>query len=178
MKIVVTSNGTDLEAPASPVFGRCQTFIFVDTETLDFEAVTNPAAAASGGAGIQAAQFVIERGAEAVVSGNVGPNAFDVFRAADVPVYLFGEGTVRQAVEEFKTGRLPRSGSASAPDHAGMGRGHGMGRGRGMGMGMGRRVAATASREAEIAALKEMAGNLRQQLAEVLERLDKLEKGG
>jgi len=93
MKIVVTANGTDLNAPASPVFGRCSTYIFVDTETMAFKAADNPAMSASGGAGIQAAQFVIEQGAQAVLTGNVGPNAFNVFQAANVPIYLLTGGT-------------------------------------------------------------------------------------
>jgi predicted Fe-Mo cluster-binding NifX family protein len=66
---------------------------------MEAESVDNPAMSAGGGAGIQAAQFVVERGAEAVVSGNVGPNAFAVFESAGVPVYLFGGGSVREAVE-------------------------------------------------------------------------------
>ncbi len=52
MKIVVTANGADLDAPASPVFGRCPTYVFVDTETMQFEAVENPAVTAGGGADI------------------------------------------------------------------------------------------------------------------------------
>jgi predicted Fe-Mo cluster-binding NifX family protein len=176
MRIVVTANGADLDAPSSPVFGRCPTYIFVDTDTMAFEAVGNPAVSAAGGAGIQAAQFVVERGAQAVVTGSVGPNAFDVFHAADVPVYIFSGGTARQAVESYKAGRLPTAGGASAPAHAGMG----MGRGIGMG---GRRAdespaAPARSREDEIAELEGMAGELRKQLAEIMERLDRLERGG
>jgi predicted Fe-Mo cluster-binding NifX family protein len=181
MKIVVTAEGADLDAPAIPVFGRCTMYIFVDTETMGFEAVENPAIAASGGAGIQAAQFVIERGAQAVVTGSVGPNAFNVFQSANVPIYLFGGGTVRQAVEAYKAGGLQSVGGANV--QAGMG----MGRGMGMGSRAGRAVPQTPppppaapapSREGEIAALKDMARGLRSQLAEVLERLDRLEKGG
>jgi len=172
MRIVVSSNGAHLDAQASPVFGRCPYFVFVDTETMAFEAEENPALAAAGGAGIQAAQFVIEKGAQAVVSGNVGPNAFQIFQSAGVPIHLFGGGTVREAVEAFKAGRLVAAGGATAPGHAGMGRG--MGRG----MGMGRRAAAAGpSREEEIAQLKQAAADLRQRLAEILERLDQLEKG-
>ena len=133
MRIVVTANGADLDAPASPVFGRCPMYVFVDTETMAFEAVENPAIGAPGGAGIQAAQFVVEGGAQAVVTGNVGPNAFNVFQAAGVPIYLFGGGTVRQAVEAFKAGELAATGGASRPAHTGTGLGRGMGRGRGTG---------------------------------------------
>ena len=128
MMIVVTANGSDLDAPTSSVFGRCQIYILVDTETMQFEAAPNPAVSAGGGAGIQAAQFVIERGAQAVVSGNVGPNAFDVFRASGIPVYLFKGGTVRQAVEAYKEGQLSSAGSATVSAHAGMGRGRSRGR--------------------------------------------------
>jgi len=199
MKIVVTSNSADLDGPASPVFGRCSTFIFVDIETMSFEAVENPAVGAGGGAGVQAAQLVVERGARAVLTGNVGPNAFHVFEAANVPVYLVRGGTVRQAVEAYQAGQLPVSGSASAPEHAGTGRGGGMssrmpepstasisasapehagtGRGGGMSSRMPEPSTASISREEEVAALRQKAGDLRKQMAEILERLDQLEKG-
>ncbi len=125
MKIAVTANGAGLDAAASPVFGRCPYFVFVETETMEAESVANPAAAAGGGAGIQAAQFISNHGAKAVISGNVGPNAFNVLRTAGVEVYAFAGGTVRQAVEAFKAGTLqPITGATSGPMH-----GHGRGRG-------------------------------------------------
>jgi predicted Fe-Mo cluster-binding NifX family protein len=125
MRIALTANGADLDAPISPIFGRCSTYIFVDTETMQYEAIANPAVSAGGGAGVQAAQFVIERGAQAVVTGNVGPNAFGVFRAGGIPVYLFKEGTVQQAVRAYKAGRLAPVADATVSAHAGMGRGMG-----------------------------------------------------
>jgi predicted Fe-Mo cluster-binding NifX family protein len=186
MKVVVTSTGANLDAPASPVFGRCPTYILVDTETMDFEALPNPAINAAGGAGIQAAQYVTEQGVQAVLTGNVGPNAFDVLQAAGVPVYLIREGTVRQAVEAFKAGQLQTSGRANVQAHAGMGMGgrrgigRGMGRGRGLGMGRGYGLGTTPplspSREQEVAALKDTARDLRQQLADVMARIERLEK--
>ncbi|MFX0121789.1 MAG: NifB/NifX family molybdenum-iron cluster-binding protein, partial [Candidatus Hodarchaeota archaeon] len=65
MKVVVSAMGEDLNAEVSPIFGRCPMYIFVDTETMEFEAVPNPAMSASGGAGIQAAQFVVSKGVQA-----------------------------------------------------------------------------------------------------------------
>lgn len=183
MRIVVTSAGRDLDAPASPVFGRCPFYIFVDTDTMEFEAVENPAMSAAGGAGIQAAQFVVSQGVQAVLTGNVGPNAFQVFQAAGVPVLLLPEGTVRGAVEAYKAGRLGSSADANVAAHAGM-RG-GMGMGRGQGLGSGRRAAPAPAaegqasrRQEEISTLRQMASDLRKQLAEVIERIDKLEQGG
>jgi predicted Fe-Mo cluster-binding NifX family protein len=201
MRIVITANGADLDAPTSPVFGRCPAYVFVDTESMQFEAVENPALGAASGAGIQAAQFVIERGAQAVVTGNVGPNAFNVFQSAGMPIYLFGGGTVREAAEAFRVGELQSIADANVQAGMGMGGGRGMGMGRGMGrgigrgmgMGMGHRaggafpptppppptgiVGPAPSRQEEIASLKDMAGELRKQLADVMERLDRLEKG-
>ncbi len=168
MKIVVTAEGNDLNAPTSPRFGRCPTYVFVETETMAYEAVPNPAAAASGGAGIQAAQFIVEQGAQAVLTGNVGPNAANVLQAANVSVYINSEVTVQDAVEAFKAGRVPVADGATVAAHAGMG----MGRGRARRQPTG---SATA-RQAEIAALKKMAADLRQQLAEVIDRIEKLEK--
>jgi predicted Fe-Mo cluster-binding NifX family protein len=192
MKIVVSAQGDTLEAPASPVFGRCPTYLFVDTETMGFEAVPNPAMNQGGGAGIQAAQFVVSHGAQAVLTGNLGPNAFDVLQAAGIPGYLVSEGTVRQAVEAFKAGRLQPLGGANVAAHAGMGggMGRGMGMGRGAGRGMGRGMGggfqpATPAQpvpgappETELADLRETLKGLRQQLAETMERIEQLEKEG
>jgi len=147
MRIAVTSNGPDLDAHASPVFGRCPWYVFVETEDMTYQSVENPATVAASGAGIQAAQFVVQQGAEAVVTGNVGPNAFSVFQAARVTIYPFQQGTVREAAEAFRTGRLQSIADATAQAGAGMGSPGtgfpdagqaGMGYGRGMGMGMGR----------------------------------------
>ena len=121
MRIVVTANGKGLDAPVSTIFGRCLSYVLVDTETMDCETVDNPALAAAGGAGIQAAQFIVGRGAQALVTGNVGPNAYGVLQAAGIPVHTCGTGTVRQAVEAYKTGKLPSVDGATVPEHAGGG---------------------------------------------------------
>jgi len=164
MKIVVTSSGTNLDAATHPLFGRCPMYIFIDTDDLSFQAVENPALSAPGGAGVQAAQFVLQQGAQAVVTGNVGPNAYQVFQSANIPIYLFEGGTVREAAEAFRTGQLTATQAATAREHAGMG---------GRGPALKQRDAQ--SRAQEIAELKQTASELRQQLANILERLDRLE---
>jgi predicted Fe-Mo cluster-binding NifX family protein len=192
MRIVVSANDTHLDAPISPMFGRCPTYLFVDTETMAFEAVENPALSVPSGAGIQAVQFIVERGARAVLTGNIGPNAVSALQAANVPVYHLFEGTVRQAVEMFRQGQLNLISAATAPSHAGMrgGRGMGMGRGGGRGMswrGYGQDVPSTpppasplpkptTSRQEEITILRRTAEDLHRQLKEVVERLEELEE--
>ena len=182
MRVVVSAQGNNLDAPASPVFGRCPTYLFVDTETFEFEAIPNPAMSQAGGAGIQAAQFVVKHGAEAVLTGNLGPNAFGVLQAAGVPGYLVAEGTVRQAVEAHRAGQLQPMAGANVAGHAGMGMGRGMGGRRGMGMGR-RMQPATASRPgpqaangSEIEELRETLKGLRLQLAETMEKIEELEE--
>ena len=164
MKIVVSSQGGTLEAPASPVFGRCPTFVFVNSETMDIEALPNPAMSQGGGAGIRAAQFVVNQGAEIVLTGSLGPNAFDVLQAAGVPGYLVGEGTVAQAVAAFQAGQLQPMAGANVAAHAGMGGGRPVG------------AAPDVAREAELTELRETLKGLRQQLAETMTRIENLEK--
>ncbi len=170
MRIVVTSNGADLSAPASPAFGRCPMYVFVDTETMAFEGKQNPALNAPGGAGIRAAEFVIEQGAQAVVTGNVGPNAYQVLESAGIPVYLFKGGSVGEAVEAFRDGRLTSPGGASAPAHAGMGRAR-----RQPLSPAGAKPSAATSRAEEIEELKEEARELRKEMASLMDRLEQLE---
>jgi predicted Fe-Mo cluster-binding NifX family protein len=177
MKIVVSSQGDTLDALASPVFGRCPTYLFVDPDTMEFEAVPNPAMAQSGGAGIAAAQFVVNRGARVVLTGNLGPNAYDVLQAAGVPGYLVGDGTVRQAVEAYSAGRLQRMGGANVAAHAGMrGGGRGMGRATGMQSAPAAPQVAQAARESELPELRETLKSLRQQLAETMDKIERLER--
>ena len=148
MKVVVSATGDDMDAAVSPVFGRCPFYLFVDTESMEFSAVANPAMGASGGAGIQAAQFVVEQGAQAVLTGNVGPNAMDVLNAAGVGVYPVAEATVREAVEALRAESLPKVAEATVPTDTGkaparitgttVSRAAGLGAGLGAGRGMGR----------------------------------------
>ena len=137
MKICVTSIGRDLNARVDPRFGRCQYFVFVDSDTLAFEAMPNEAIAAPGGAGIQAAQAVVNKGANMLISGNIGPNAFQVLSTAGVKIATGANGTVKEAVEMYKNGGLSETGTSTVAAHAGMGAGAGAGLGIGMGGGRG-----------------------------------------
>jgi predicted Fe-Mo cluster-binding NifX family protein len=137
MKIAVSSSGQDLNAQLDPRFGRCSYFLIIDTDDMSFEVFANENAALGGGAGIQSAQFVASKGVKAVITGNCGPNAMQVFSAAEVQVYVGQTGTIKDVIERYKNGELTAATQANAPLHSGTG-GRGMGRGRGMGAGGGR----------------------------------------
>jgi predicted Fe-Mo cluster-binding NifX family protein len=158
MKIAVSSAGKTLDAQIDPRFGRCAYFIIVETDDMRFDCYENENKALGGGAGIQAAGFVVSKGATAILTGNCGPNAMTAFSAAGVTVYTGQAGTVGEAIDRLKMGGLVSSTQSTVPEKAGVsaaagagtvpamgigrcrggsGRGRGMGGGRGMGRGRG-----------------------------------------
>jgi predicted Fe-Mo cluster-binding NifX family protein len=132
MKVAISALGNDLNAQIDSRFGRCQYFLIVDTDTMEFKAISNANIAASGGAGIGTAQAIAKEGAQVVITGNVGPNAFQTLGAAGIKMITGVSGTVRDAVEKFKRGELGSVSSPTVEGHHGMG---GAGRGAGGGMG-------------------------------------------
>jgi predicted Fe-Mo cluster-binding NifX family protein len=131
MKIAVSATGKDLNCQIDPRFGRCQYFIFVDPETMEFEASENEGLMASGGAGVQAAQLIVQKGASALITGNLGPNAASALSASGIKVHLVSGGTVREVTDAFKEGILKETKGSTVPPHFGMGGGRGMGGRRG-----------------------------------------------
>jgi predicted Fe-Mo cluster-binding NifX family protein len=130
MRICVSAESNNLDAPIDPRFGRCPYFVMVDSETMQFEAVPNMASGATGGAGIQAAQTIASKGVKVLITGNVGPNAFQALSAAGIKIVTGASGTVREVVEKYKRGELSETGAPTVGGHFGMGRGRGRGRGQ------------------------------------------------
>jgi len=187
MRVAITASGPDLKATVDPRFGRAQFFIFVDPDTMDFEAIENTSVAAAHGAGIQSGQLMSSKGISAIITGSVGPNAYHTLTAAGIQIFHTTAGTVVQALDAFKKGQLQPLAQVG-PAHAGtggMGAGMGMGRGRGMGMGRGMAGGAgfpppaspevTMTKEQELQKLKSDAEMLAQQLQAIQKRIEALE---
>jgi predicted Fe-Mo cluster-binding NifX family protein len=124
MKIAISITGNKLDSPFDPRFGRAAAFCLVDSESGAWTVHENPALYASGGAGVQAAQLIAKLGAEAVVSGAYGPNAFDTLSPAGVQMYLAPSGenlTAADVLDLFKASNLSK---AKAATHAGHHGGH------------------------------------------------------
>jgi predicted Fe-Mo cluster-binding NifX family protein len=118
MKIILTATSPTINSNIDMRFGRGAHLIVVDPDTLEWQAYPNPGGGASGGAGTLAAQFVANQHAEAVISGDFGPNAYSALQAAGIAMYLFGASTtVKEAIEHFKGGQLERVGAPTGQGH-------------------------------------------------------------
>ena len=127
MKICVTSVSGNLDDQVDPRFGRCPYFTIVDSGTMEFNVISNDSTNASHGAGIQAAQTVANMGVNVVITGNVGPNAFNVLSATGIKIVTGASGSVREAVEKYKSGQLQETGNPTVGGHFGMGKRRGRG---------------------------------------------------
>ena len=122
MKIVVTATGKNLDAAVDPRFGRAPFFIVYDTETQEYQTVPNPALQSAHGAGVQAAQMMMDRGIRAVLTGRVGPNAHQILTSAHIEIRNCPAVSVEEAVRLYEKGELPTVEQAGPP-HGGQQRG-------------------------------------------------------
>lgn len=131
MKICVTSMGGNLDSDVDPRFGRCKYFLVIDTDSMDVKSISNDSMMASGGAGIQAAQMVAKTGVGTVITGNIGPNAFQTLTASGVKVITGVNGSIKDVVDKFNRGELKGIDAPNVGSHFGIGgTGRGFGRGR------------------------------------------------
>jgi len=121
MKIAITASGQTLDSEVDPRFGRAACFMVGDTETMEFSPIDNENVTAAGGAGIGAAKVVIDAGAEAVLTGNCGPNAERTLSAGGVKLYTGASGTVAEAIEAFKAGKFTEASGPNVESHFGTG---------------------------------------------------------
>lgn len=108
MILIISSQKADINSPVDSRFGRAQYFIKFDTDTNQWEAITNPSVNQRGGAGVSAAQLVINNKAQVVISGDFGPNASNALKAGGITMMLFGPevSTVQEAIDHYKQGKL------------------------------------------------------------------------
>jgi len=165
MKVIISSSGDSIDSSISPVFGRTEYYLLVDTEDLTHESFVNPASSQSSGAGIQAAQFVLKKDPGSVISSSIGPNAYEVLTAGSVPCYTASGGTIRETIMAFNQGDLPLMGAANANSHSGVA------------VSSASPAAVPVSETEELEFLSEKLRDLRGQVADVLQKLDSLREG-
>ncbi len=122
MKVAITALGPELKDGVSTRFGRAPYFLIVETDDLSLvESIENPNTSAGGGAGVQSAQLIVDRDVEIMLTGNCGPNAFQVFKAAGIKILVGAGGSIEETVEKFKAGDLEEAAGANVSSHAGLG---------------------------------------------------------
>ncbi len=110
MIFAISAKQPNLEGQVDERFGRCEYLIFFNSENNSFETQENLAASQQGGAGVAAAQAVIDNNAQAVISGAFGPNASRALQAAGIEMYLFTPDvkTIQQAIDSMQRGELQK----------------------------------------------------------------------
>ena len=118
MKIAITAQGKELSSEIDLRFGRAKWLIVIDTETDDYQVHDNVVnLSVAQGAGIQTGQNIANLGVEAVITGNVGPNAFKTLDAAGIRIFLAEKQTVQEAIDSFKAGKLKEVNRANVEGH-------------------------------------------------------------
>jgi predicted Fe-Mo cluster-binding NifX family protein len=150
MKISVSARGESLDSEVDPRFGRTAGFVLFDSESGSAEYLDNSAQQDSAkGTGVKAAQLIAKAGAEALITGQLGPNAAQFLRKSGIKIYACTSGTVREAIQMLQENGLeeladddiqPGPGKMGGRGMGGGGRGRGPSQGgRGTGGGRGRR---------------------------------------
>jgi len=122
MKICITSLGPNLDSPIDPRFGRAQYLLLLDEKGNIEEVLPNPGVRAMRGAGIAAAQEIVNRGVKVLITGNIGPNAFGALIASRIKVFLALPGiSVSRVFKMWKENKLSQVQAPSVPGHFGMG---------------------------------------------------------
>ena len=103
MKIAVSADGSTLDAKVANRFNNAKYLLIIDLDTSEYEAVPNPFTSGQHGAGVQAIVLAVIRGAKAVLTGYTSPAVVNQFKTSGIEVLTGMTGTVRDAVEQYKT---------------------------------------------------------------------------
>ncbi|MEW5786200.1 MAG: NifB/NifX family molybdenum-iron cluster-binding protein [Bacillota bacterium] len=119
MRIAVSTSGSGPEAAVVSCFGRCNYFTVYDTDNGVYSNLLISKKRRVG-AGIRAAQTILEHNIGAVITESIGPHAYEALKAAGILCYTAVNGTVKDCVAAYLKGRLPAAGAATAPQYAGV----------------------------------------------------------
>jgi len=107
MKIAIPVDEKNLESSVCASFGRTPYFLIYDTETKESVFIDNSAVASTGGAGIKAAQTIVDNKANALLTPRCGQNAADVIKSADIKIFKTTSASVKDNIAAYIDGKLP-----------------------------------------------------------------------
>jgi predicted Fe-Mo cluster-binding NifX family protein len=107
MKIAIPVDEKDIRSNVCISFGRTPYFLFYDTETKESVFLDNSAVASTGGAGIKAAQVIVDNEVNVLLTPRCGQNAADVLKAADIKIFKTANASAKENIEDYISGNLP-----------------------------------------------------------------------
>ncbi|NMA84014.1 MAG: diguanylate cyclase [Epulopiscium sp.] len=120
MRIAMSATGKTKDDLLDVRFGRCNYFLIYDTESEEIEVIENQGQVSGGGAGIVAAQQLINEKVDMLITGNLGPNAFAIMDKANIKVYQSESMPISSVLGKHDKGELKELKEAG-PSHYGMG---------------------------------------------------------
>lgn len=106
MKVAIPVDGKSLESGVCPSFGRTPYFLLYDTTSKDTDFIDNSAFASEGGAGIKAAQAIVDNDVKALLTPRCGANAEEVLNKAGIAIYKSIAGSAQQNIDGFAAEQL------------------------------------------------------------------------
>jgi predicted Fe-Mo cluster-binding NifX family protein len=106
MIIAIPVDENSLNTGVCISFGRAPHFMVFDTDTNKGEFYVNSAAESQGGAGVKAAQSIVDFGADVLLTPRCGDNAVEVFKAAGIKMYKTNDGLAMVYIKAFLKGDL------------------------------------------------------------------------
>ena len=106
MKIAISSQGKEENSLMDSRFGRCEYFCIYDIENDGFKVIENTAINSNAGAGIEAANLVLKENIDAIVTGNIGPHANEVFKKSNIKIFTSDVKRISDIINEYKRNKL------------------------------------------------------------------------
>jgi predicted Fe-Mo cluster-binding NifX family protein len=107
MKIAIPVDDKSIKSKVCISFGRTPYFLIFETDTEEGTFLDNNAVASQGGAGIKAAQAIVDAGASVLLTPRCGENAAQVLKAGNVQLYKTINDVIEENIEQYKKGTLP-----------------------------------------------------------------------
>ena len=115
MKIAISTNGRTKESLLDQRFGRCNYFQIYDTDSKEFNLIENKGFTASGGAGIASSNQLIDEKVQVIITGSLGPNAFDIISESNIKAYKCSSLPIDEVIEKYNNKELEEINSCGAP---------------------------------------------------------------
>ena len=106
MQIAIPVDEKSLDSNVCVSFGRTPYFLIYDVDTKESVFLDNSAAASTGGAGIKAAQTIVDNKANVLLTPRCGENAAEVLKSADIEIFKTTSASVKDNIDAFIDGKL------------------------------------------------------------------------